>query len=113
MIDKMFDDRDHHRVSHGIVGFVIRRGQFVFLRCPHKPGGFHGSDETRFPVSAIMENQKLAAAASLRSAETARKVIEAEFQNLLAVPCPPVSGKHAAVACGELRQHLLMAGSDD
>ena len=113
MIDEVFDDGDDDGVAHGVVGLVVGRGELVGSRSSHEQGGFAGSDEAGFPFSAIVEEEKLATAAALGGAEAAGEVVEAEFEDLLALAGAAVAGEGGAAAGRESVEELPVFGGGE
>lgn len=109
----MFYHGHHDRVPHGVVGFVVGGGKLVAVRGTHEAGCFAGRDEAGFPVAGVVEEQELATAASFGGAETPREVVEAEFEDLLAVAGAAVAGEDAAVVSREFVEQFLVLGRDE
>ncbi len=108
MIDEVLDDGDHDGVAHGVVGLVVGFGELVRSRGSHEEGGFAGGDEAGFPFSGIVEEEKLATAATLGGTEAAREVVEAEFKDLLALAGATVSGEDGALVEREFFEELTV-----
>ena len=113
MIDEVFDDGDDDGVTHGVVGFVVGRGELVGSRGSHEQGGFAGSDEAGFPFSGVVEEEELATAAALGGAEAAREVVEAEFENLLAFAGSAVAGEGGTTIGRESVEELPVFGGGE
>jgi|LakMenE01Jun11ns_1017448.scaffolds.fasta_scaffold9632400_1 hypothetical protein len=98
VIDEVLDDGDDDGVAHGVVGFVVGFGEFVGARRTHEQGGFARGDLAGGPFSGVMQQEELATAAALCGAEASRKVVESEFEDLLAMAGAAVAGEDGALA---------------
>lgn len=69
VIDEVFHYWRDDGITHGVVGLVVGGGEAEFFGGSHKPGGFSGGDETSIPLTMIVKDEELAAAASFGGAE--------------------------------------------
>lgn len=109
----MFYNRNDDGITHGIVGFVVRGGKEEALWCSHESGGFAGGDESGPPFSAIMEEQKLATAATLGGTEATGKIVKTQFKNLLAIAGAAVTGKDRTMGARKSVEQFLVFGGDE
>ena len=113
VIDEVLDDGDDDGVAHGVVRLVVGGGELVGRRCSHEEGGFAGGDEAGGPLSSVVKKEELATAAALRSAEAAGEVVEAEFEDLLALAGAAVAGEGGAAVGREFFEELPVFGGGE
>jgi hypothetical protein len=113
VIDEMLNYRHHHRVAHGVVRFVVGGRKTIALRRSHQLGGFAGSDFACLPNSGVVEQEKLATAASFGGTEATGEIVETEFEYLFALSGAAVSGEDGTVGGRESVNQLLVLGCDE
>ena len=112
MINEVLHDGDDDGVAHGIVGLVVGGGEFVGARGSHEEGGFAGGDEARIPFSGVVEEEKLATAAAFGGSEAPGEIVEAEFEDLLALSGAAVTGEcGASVGRESVEEFPVFGGS--
>ena len=104
---------DGDGIAHGAVGFVVVGGKLVGIGCSHEAGCLAGGDEAGAPVSVLVEDEELAAASSFGSTEAAGDVVEAEFEDLLAVAGAAVAGEDGSLALRDAFEAGEVTGGDD
>ena len=113
VIDEVPDDGDDDGVAHGVVGLVVGGGELVGSRGSHKEGGFAGGDLAGFPFSGVVEEEELATAAALGSAEATGEVVEAEFEDLFALAGAAVAGEGGAAVGREFFEEFPVFGGGE
>lgn len=113
VIGEVFDYGDGDGVAHGTVGFVVVGGELVGIGRSHEAGGFAGGEEAGVPFSGIVEEEELAAAASLGGAEAAGEIVEAELQDLLAMAGAAVAWEGGALVGRKLVEQEAVVRCDE
>ena len=93
----MFHDGDDDGVSHRVIGLVVGTRKLVVAGSAHEKCCFKGGYEAGGPDAFVVEKEELSTAAAFGGAKTAGYVVEAKFEDLLAMAGAAVAREGGAI----------------